>query len=75
MENAGINSEELIEKALQKLKEKRKGAKVFCISTRKRPCNYYGVSNLLFCFCTDCVLDAITLLCFLRVVPFLHSSD
>lgn len=32
MENAGINSEELIEKALQKLKEKRKGAEVFCIS-------------------------------------------
>lgn len=32
MENAGINSEELLERALQKLKEKRKGAKVFCIS-------------------------------------------
>jgi hypothetical protein len=32
MENAGINSEELLEKALQKIKEKRKGAKVFCIS-------------------------------------------
>ena len=32
MENAGIRSEELIDRALQKLKEKRKGAKVFCIS-------------------------------------------
>ena len=32
MENAGINSEELLERALRKLKEKRKGAKVFCIS-------------------------------------------
>ena len=32
MENAGINSEELLERALQKLKENRKGAKVFCIS-------------------------------------------
>lgn len=31
MENAGINSEELVEKALQKVKEKRVGAKVFCI--------------------------------------------
>ena len=32
MENAGIRSEELIDMALRKLKEKRKGAKVFCIS-------------------------------------------
>lgn len=32
MENAGINSEELLERALRKLKENRKGAKVFCIS-------------------------------------------
>ena len=32
MENAGTNSEELLERALRKLKENRKGAKVFCIS-------------------------------------------
>ena len=31
MENAGIRSEELLEKALQKVKEKRRGAKVFCV--------------------------------------------
>lgn len=52
MESAGTNSEELIEKALQKLKEQRKGAKVFCVScgAQKRTLHKWHNSYI----CTDC---------------------
>jgi len=52
MENDGINSEELVEKALQKLKEKRRGVKVFCVGcgAQKRTLRKWHNSYL----CSDC---------------------
>ena len=52
MENVGINSEELLEKALQQVKEKRKGAKVFCVGcgAQKRTLRKWHNSYL----CSDC---------------------
>lgn len=52
MENAGIKSEELVEKALQKLKEKRRGSKVFCVGcgAQKRTLRKWHNSYL----CSDC---------------------
>ena len=47
-----INKDELVEKALQNLKAKRKGAKVFCVScgAQKRTLRKWHNSYL----CTDC---------------------
>lgn len=52
MENAGISSNVLVEKALQKLKEQRKGAKVFCVScgAQKRTLHKWHNSYI----CSDC---------------------
>lgn len=52
MENVGINSEELLEKALRKVKEKRRGAKVFCVGcgAQKRTLRKWHNSYL----CSDC---------------------
>ena len=47
-----VNKDELVDKALQRLKEKRKGAKVFCVScgAEKRTLRKWHNSYL----CTDC---------------------
>lgn len=47
-----VNKDELVDKALQRLKEKRKGAKVFCVScgAEKRTLRKWHNSYL----CSDC---------------------
>ena len=47
-----INKDDLVDKALQKLKAKRKGAKVFCVScgAKNRPLRKWHNSYL----CEDC---------------------
>ena len=47
-----LNKDELVDKALQKMKEKRKGAKVFCVScgAEKRTLRKWHNSYL----CTEC---------------------
>lgn len=52
MENAGINSEELLVKALQKLKEKRKGSKVFCVGCGAQKRTLRKWKNVYICY--DC---------------------
>lgn len=52
MENAGINSEELLEKALQKVKEKRRGVKVFCVGCGAQKRTLRKWKNVYIC--SDC---------------------
>lgn len=52
MENAGTNSEELLEKALRKVKEKRKGAKVFCVGCMAHKKTLRKWKNVYIC--QDC---------------------
>ena len=52
MESAGISSNVLVEKALHKLKEQRKGAKVFCVSCGAQKRTLRKWKNVYIC--SDC---------------------